>query len=176
MQNFQVANALNLADWVMINYKHESLNSVIETLKNPPETEEKVWRLNPDTIREWMAITLDKLAQRRETYIHNSKQNELEWDEERLKELKKIIDESPGFSRGPGLTDQEIKEEGQTRPKEKPKPLIIPIDPRQEKVRLYVLKLGKWLYDVPKMWTIEGIQVPGDTKEEAQEIYVNAIL
>ncbi len=175
--NFQSTNALMMADWILENYKYESLNIVIETLKNPPPTKERVWRINPDTIREWMAGGLEKLAQRREIYIHNQKAEEAKgWTDERLDKLKKIIDESPGFSRGPGLTDQEIKEEGQTRPKEKPKPLIIPIDPRQEKVRLYVLKLGKWLYDVPKMWTIEGVQVPGDTEEEAQEIYINAVL
>ncbi len=56
-----------------------------------------------------------------------------------------------------------------------PKPPIA-VDPRHEQVRKHVATLGKWYHDIPNMYEIEGIMVPGDTLEEAQEIYINATL
>lgn len=80
LSNFEGKHAAMMAEWIMENYRYDTLNIVVDTLKNPPPTDEKVWRINPDTIREWMAIGLDKLAERREQYIQNKKNDDKKFD------------------------------------------------------------------------------------------------
>lgn len=64
--NWTEENAVFLAEWIYDNYKYDALDDVIACLKNPPHTENKQWRLTPDTIKEWMKIVLDKRAEKRE--------------------------------------------------------------------------------------------------------------
>jgi len=66
LSNWTDDNAVFLAEWIYDNYKFDSLDDIIACLRNPPHTENKQWRLTPDTIQEWMAIILDKRADRRE--------------------------------------------------------------------------------------------------------------
>lgn len=78
--NFSEENAVILAEWVYDNYKFESLETVIECLKNPPETfdehgnKENNWRLTPDRIQKWMAVKLETVSIQRETEHNKTKQ------------------------------------------------------------------------------------------------------
>ena len=40
------------------------------------------------------------------------------WTNERFNEILEAIDKAPGFKRGPSLSPQEVREEGQEKPKE----------------------------------------------------------
>lgn len=118
--DYSEESAVLLAQWVYKNYAVESLETVQKVLSNPPNTGEKVWRLTPDIITDWMAIEIEKQAKERERLIHNAKvetEVENEWTDERLKQWSKIIDKAEGFKRGPALSPQEIEEEGQEKPK-----------------------------------------------------------
>lgn len=66
LANWTEDNAVFLAEWIYDNYKYDSLDDVIACLRNPPHTDNKQWRLTPDTIREWMSIILTKRAEQRE--------------------------------------------------------------------------------------------------------------
>lgn len=66
LSNWSDENAVFLAEWIYDNYRYDSLDDVISCLKDPPSTENKQWRLTPDTIREWMTIILERRADVRE--------------------------------------------------------------------------------------------------------------
>lgn len=66
LSNWTDENAVFLAEWIYDNYKFDSLDDVIRCLRNPPHTENKQWRLTPDTIKEWMKIILEERADQRE--------------------------------------------------------------------------------------------------------------
>lgn len=72
--NWTEENAVFLAEWIYDNYKYDSLDDVIACLRNPPHTDNKQWRLTPDTIHEWMSIILTKRAEQRE--VENKKLKE----------------------------------------------------------------------------------------------------
>jgi hypothetical protein len=74
LPNWTEENAVFLAEWIFDNYKFDSLDDVITCLRNPPHTENKQWRLTPDTIQEWMKIILERRADERE--IENKKLKE----------------------------------------------------------------------------------------------------
>jgi len=84
LNNWTEENAVFLGEWIFDNYKFDSLDDVIACLSNPPLTESKQWRLTPDTIREWMAIQLEKTAITRE--------NEHERNKEKSKEELEVVD------------------------------------------------------------------------------------
>lgn len=67
LTNWTEDNAVFLAEWIFDNYKYDSLDDIISCLRNPPHTENKQWRLTPDTIKEWMKIILEDRAEQRET-------------------------------------------------------------------------------------------------------------
>lgn len=96
IKDFDGKKSAILSEWIIDNYKYDTLDCVLSVLKSPPPTEEKVWRLTPDVIREWMAIELDKRAEARERKWSQIKNKEAEKDEkyvpvtdERLKEIFK---------------------------------------------------------------------------------------
>lgn len=66
LSNWTEDNAVFLAEWIYDNYRYDSLDDVIGCLRNPPHTENKQWRLTPDTVKEWMKIILDTSAEKRE--------------------------------------------------------------------------------------------------------------
>jgi len=66
LPNWTEENAVFLAEWIYDNYKYDSLDDVITCLRNPPHTDNKQWRLTPDTIREWMGLVLVAKAEQRE--------------------------------------------------------------------------------------------------------------
>lgn len=113
-------NAVLLAEWIMDEYRDDLFETVMNALNNPPKTEDKNWRLTPDTIRVWVTAEQEKLSERREKYVHNKKHEETgnEWPKERLDEWAKTIEskKSPFYGM-PNLTEKEVREEGQERPK-----------------------------------------------------------
>ena len=76
--NWTEENAVYLAEWISDNYKYDSLDDVIECLANPPLTEQKQWRLTPDTIHEWMKIKLEQVAIQREKQHNELKEKNKE--------------------------------------------------------------------------------------------------
>jgi len=120
--DYSEESAVLLAQWVYNNYRYELLETVQKVLSNPPKTGERVWRLTPDTITDWMAIELEAQAKERERTLHNEKTEnakDLEWTDERLTQWAEVIDNMQGFKRGPALSPQEVEEEGQAEPKRK---------------------------------------------------------
>jgi len=75
LTNWTEENAVFLAEWIFDNYKYDSLDDVITCLRNPPHTENKQWRLTPDTVKEWMKIVLENRADQRETENKKLKEN-----------------------------------------------------------------------------------------------------
>jgi len=75
--NWGAKNAILLSEWIMENYKFETLETIKACLKNPPVTGEKNWRLTPDTIREWFSIELEAQAERLEQEHSKRKEEEL---------------------------------------------------------------------------------------------------
>lgn len=75
LPNWTDENALILAEYIFDNYKFDSLDDVITCLRNPPATDQKNWRLTPDTIREWMGIILERRAEQREIENNKLKEN-----------------------------------------------------------------------------------------------------
>ena len=140
LEKFGAQNAYLVAEWIYDEYKYEQLKLVTKVLKNPPPTDDKTWKLNPDTIREWMAIELDRLAERREKYINNKKHEDPEFElkycdrciqmtnhqdgvcqkckhevaADRLKEMEEIIKKVDDF-KVPSLSKEDIEKEGQER-------------------------------------------------------------
>jgi len=124
--NWGAKNAILLSEWIMDNYKFETLETIKVCLKNPPVTGEKNWRLTPDTIREWFAIELEAQAERLEQ--EHSKRKEEEMNQRSALEIApiEITDETNRLvneylnsiknieikSVRP-MTEEEIKAEGQ---------------------------------------------------------------
>ena len=74
LSNWTDDNAVFLAEWIYDNYKFDSLDDIINCLRNPPPTENKQWRLTPDTIQQWMQIILEKRAENREQEVKKLKE------------------------------------------------------------------------------------------------------
>lgn len=117
--NWDALNTVLLSEWIVDNYPSDSLKTVIRCLSRQRSTE-KNWRLTPDTIREWMTFELGELSEVRETYIQNKKYADgpNEWTDEKLNELRAAM--GPVVKSVIPLTEAEIREEGQEKPK-KPK-------------------------------------------------------
>jgi hypothetical protein len=86
-----------------------------------------------------------------------------------------------GFKPNYGGLDEEIKRiqrEDKDRAEKKQaigRPSVYE-DPRQVKIRDYVKAMGKWIHELPKkVYPIDGLHVPGDTEDEAREIYMMAL-
>jgi hypothetical protein len=64
--NWTADNSVLLAEWIYGNYPCEPLDTIFKCLKNPPVTDDKIYRLTPDVITQWMAVYLEKDAIARE--------------------------------------------------------------------------------------------------------------
>lgn len=122
--NFDEMSSVLLAEWICENYKFDSFKRVKACLQNPPRTEEKNWRLTPDTIREWMATELEKEAAERERInnLYKSKDaDELHQVPDLPDHVNQLIEDYKNQLAGPkgirSITEKEIKEEGRERPK-----------------------------------------------------------
>ncbi len=121
--NFDEESALILAVDTIERYQYEPVEVLIKCLERPPSTGEKNWRLTPDTISEWMSITLEMEADNLEREHRKAKSVQLEFEVpkdisiETQKKIQDYIDSLSGFNKVPGLSDDYIKENGQRNPK-----------------------------------------------------------
>lgn len=128
--NWSEKNGIFLSEWIMDNYKFETLETIKACLKNPPPTKDPNWRLTPDTINAWFEVELEKQAEQLENEHQRRKESELRLglcenldkefnltDEQKanidkyandfLESIKKIEIKSVR-----PMTEEEIKEEG----------------------------------------------------------------
>lgn len=121
--NFDEECALLLAIDTIERFKYDPVEVLIKCLERPPSTGEKNWRLTPDTISEWMSITLEREADNLEREHRKAKSVQLEFEVpkdisiETQKKIQDYIDSLSGFNKVPGLSDAYIKENGQRNPK-----------------------------------------------------------
>lgn len=54
------------------------IGTIQKTLENPPTLGKPIWRLTPDTIREWMMVELEKVCDAREQEVRDFKRLERE--------------------------------------------------------------------------------------------------
>lgn len=78
--NFDEESALILAVDTIERYQYEPVEVLIKCLERPPSTGEKNWRLTPDTISEWMSITLEREADNLEREHKQLKSQKVEFD------------------------------------------------------------------------------------------------
>jgi hypothetical protein len=116
IKDYTAVNASVLAEWIYETYQYEQLETVYKCLRNPPVTDERIWRLTPDVIRSWMLVYLDRAALEREKAIHNERFKEEPEGEvdPRLEEWLKELEKKETAVRP--ITEEEIKKEGGERP------------------------------------------------------------
>ena len=121
--NFDEESALILAVDTIERYQYEPVEVLVKCLTKPPHTGQKNWRLTPDTISEWMAITLETAADNLERENQKLKSKSVEFEvtsdisEETQKKIQDYIDSLSGFQKIAPLPDDYIKEYGQSKPK-----------------------------------------------------------
>ena len=133
--NWDELNAVLLSDWILETYPTATFETIQRALLKP-RTVGKTWRLTPDVITEWMGFEIEQETIKREKEIHNAKQAEEQtgegWTDQRFEEVLKAIDAAPGFKRGPSLSPQQIRDEGQEQPKQRA--TIYPYTTREEHI------------------------------------------
>jgi len=115
-------NSILLAEWILETYKHEDYELVKESLRNPVRLNDHTWRLTPDSISGWIDYTRNKMAEialveesRKRQESEQPKHQYSPETEKMIQDFKnKLLD---GVQKVPELTEKEIKENGQTRPK-----------------------------------------------------------
>lgn len=121
IQGWSENRAADLAFWVYDNYKYDSIEDVIECFANPPENQERDYRLTPDTIREWMSTRLEQTASKRENHQAHY-QPEKETHNQPMPNVDKLLNKflaelkESKIADVPKLTKKEIREEGQSTP------------------------------------------------------------
>lgn len=120
--NWDALNEVLLSDWILETYPTETMETITKALTKP-RTVGKTWRLTPDVITEWMAFEIEQETAKREKELHNAKHTEESladgWTDERFQQILEAIDKAPGFKRGPALNPQDVRDEGQEKPKAK---------------------------------------------------------
>lgn len=73
--HFGPQNSVFLAEWILDNYGWEELATIESVLRNPPQDDEKNWRLTPDTITKWMTKKLESVSEAREAELAKFKED-----------------------------------------------------------------------------------------------------
>jgi hypothetical protein len=121
--NFDEEACILLAEDTIERYKYEPVEVLVKCLERPPSTGEKNWRLTPDTISEWMRITLEREADRIEREHQNVKMKKVEFEvpadttPETEKMIQDFMNSLSDFKKVPALSENYIKENGQRKPK-----------------------------------------------------------
>jgi hypothetical protein len=115
-------NSMLLAEWILDTYKHEDYDLVRESLRNPVRLNDHTWRLTPDSISGWIDYTRNKRAERNLLEESRKRQESENKKHEYSPETEKMIQDFKnmlldGVQSVPGLSEKEIKENGQVRPK-----------------------------------------------------------
>ena len=124
---YQVPNIDNealvyLSEWMMTEYQHHDFALIMEALKYPPKNRDNTWRLTPDTIRFWIDTTMEKRFDREQVEASKKRQESETIKTPFSPETEKLIQDFKnmlldGISRVPEMTPEEIKANGQVRPK-----------------------------------------------------------
>jgi hypothetical protein len=121
--NFDEEACILLAEDTIERYKYEPVEVLVKCLERPPSTGEKNWRLTPDTISEWMSITLEREADRVEKELTKNKSKAIEFEvptdisKETEKKIQDYINSLSDFKKVPSLSEDHIREYGQHKPK-----------------------------------------------------------
>lgn len=100
--------SVDLAEWIYDNYTFELGGTIHNVLKNPPTLGKPVWRMTPDTIREWMTVELERVCDAREQEVRDWKRKEIEnYPNPDL--IKQVFEESEEFDK------EEAKEKNKLR-------------------------------------------------------------
>jgi len=124
---YQIPNVDNeaivyLSEWIMDEYKHNDLELIQEALKYPPKNEMNTWRLTPDTIRYWIDVTREKIFDRQQKEESRKRQEDENKKHEYSPETEKLIQDFKnklldGVQSVPQMSEKDIKETGQLKPK-----------------------------------------------------------
>jgi hypothetical protein len=124
---YQIPNIDNeglvyLAEWIMEEYQHHDFALIQEALKYPPRNPDNTWRMTPDTIRFWIDKTQEKVFDRKQKEESQTRQEVENQKHVYSPETEKIIQDfknklMDGIKDAPVMTEKEIKENGQLRPK-----------------------------------------------------------
>lgn len=93
--NWGATESVNLAGWILRNYKYETLETITKVLENPsPLSSERIWRLTPDVIRDWFMVATDRLVSAREEELNNEKRKRIEQEEQQpiSEKTQKLVD------------------------------------------------------------------------------------
>ena len=121
--NFDEESALILAVDTIERFQYDPVDVLVKCLTSPPSTGEKNWRLTPDTISEWMSITLEREADRIEREHQNVKMKKVEFEvpadttPETEKMIQDFMNSLSDFKKVPALSEDYIKENGQRKPR-----------------------------------------------------------
>lgn len=121
--NFDEESALILAIDTIERFQYDPVDVLVKCLTSPPSTGEKNWRLTPDTISEWMSITLERESDRIEREHQNVKMKKVEFEvpaditPETEKMIQDFMNSLSDFKKVPALSEDYIKENGQRKPK-----------------------------------------------------------
>lgn len=166
--NFDEESCILLAVDTIERYKYEPVETLVKCLERPPSTGEKNWRLTPDTISQWMTITLEREAERLEREHQNQKTKKVEFEvkndisPETEKMIQGYINSLSDFKKVPALSDDYIKENGQRKPK-KVSHLSGYVQPSAEYV---ALSEAKRLWALENTDLLTGKMLPGSVSFE----------
>lgn len=160
--NWDGINSILLAEWIMDEYPAELMQTVMACLSSA-KSEGKTWRLTPDTIREWMGVELDRIAAKREQYIHNKKHEEAQAaaPQEISAETQAMINEYTerllgGLTKPAPITENDIRREGQRRPVQSQP--ILPLSEVDVQIRDVAYQYGitiEQVKDIRTEWMLE---------------------
>jgi hypothetical protein len=147
--NFDEESALILAVDTIERFQYDPVDVLVKCLTSPPSTGEKNWRLTPDTISEWMSITLEREADRVEKELTKNKSKAIEFEvptdisKETEKKIQDYINSLSDFKKVPSLSEDHIREYGQHKPKKVSHSAGF-VQPSQEEVVMLELR-RRWM-------------------------------
>lgn len=189
--NFSAPNALILAESIMENFPHKTLDLILDTLRNPPTIYDKgnvaqSWRLNPDTVKAWVnakAIEREEQRLKAEARENASKPIEVKpLSPETQQKINEFLNSlaSASVREVPKVSGAELKrielednarvERPVYRPEVSPEEYLA----QKERLKEAISKRGldKCDFRDLKRFDIQGQPVRARTLEEAHEIYI----
>jgi len=187
--NWNTTASVDLAEWTYTAYQFEELDVIVKGILNPPPSDQRVYRLSPDVISEWMAVALDKKAEQREKEHQAEKKKPHAVKEiidaykpspEELKQLEDAVSNS-NMKAIPKLTPEEQKFWGGEKPKASSVNYRNPFTQEEIELKQAITKAGsefyrknKFIYTTLKLFNVNEFDVLADTQEHANEIFNNA--
>lgn len=182
--NWKTALAVDLAEWTYLNYQFEELETIVSAITKAPTGDDRVYRMTPDVIAEWMTIALEKRAEDRETQHNKEKKKPITLGdvltEEQMNTLADTVKDSK-IKAVPKLTPEEQKFWGGERPKAVSTNYKNQYTDEEIEMKQAITKAGrefyrdsKYTYTSLKLFGVNEYQVLAATKDHAVEIFSNA--